>query len=101
MRDDGTPVQRDNLAVTAQRPRIFSSVSFRLNILVDEVPCRCPYKYEIILRVALVSCLASELSSPFLFACFHSLIVRALRLGYGIVGSSDNTSQVHESSMRQ
>jgi hypothetical protein len=75
MMDDGAPVQRDSLVVTAQRLRIFSSVSLRLNVLIDKVPCRCLYKHEIILKAALVRCLASELSSSFLFACFHSTLV--------------------------
>lgn len=82
MMDDGVPVQRDNLVVTAQRPRIFSSVSFHLDILTDEVLYRCLYKHEIILKVALVKCLASELSSPFLITWFHSFSIGGLRLPF-------------------
>jgi hypothetical protein len=67
------------------------------------------YKHEIILKVALVRCPASELSSSFLFTCFHSTLVgsdfhfaapRRLR-PIKTVKVLRQPSQVHGSSMRQ
>jgi hypothetical protein len=47
MMNDGAPVQRDNLVVTAHKDFVFSlRLISSLNIPIDEAPC--PHKHEIV-----------------------------------------------------
>jgi len=51
MMNDGAPVQRDNLVMTAQRLRISLRLISSLNILIDEAPC--PHKHETVFESGL------------------------------------------------